>query len=890
MNESEPANQIPPVHPRPLTNDRQTWLDYWKAIGKSWRTEPEISIERQKILEHWVTGLAAMTLNFPSLDGTTSSILVVDATDEPIEVDRVDLNRADFEWLLAEYNAENHLFTEERTELRLVVSRENLCRINLAHLPMQGLCFGGDFDSTGSMGAPLYEVNLENANLENANLENAHLQAANLQGTNLQAANLQGTLLQGADLRRADLQRADLRRAIFQKEDRHTWPLQEIKLRETDLRGANLQGANLQGIDLQDINLQGADLCGANLQGADLRGANLQGANLQGADLRGANLQGADLRRANLQGADLSEIIVEKRVGRKTIKERVSSNLQGANLEGADLQRANLQKANIERTIFRSANLREAHLEKANPHRVNCVPAPELLPGQGFLPIMHREINYSVTIYKTDFYQATLQKAWLQDADLRDADFQEAHLDDADLQRAFLQGADLQNSSLQRANLQEARLQWALLQGAHLEYADLQRAFLQGADLQNSSLQGANLQEAHLENYDFILGVRSQPRRLPETNLQGANLQGANLQGANLQSAKFKGAILERTRLQGAILEGADFQKTNLRQTDLKGIDLQKANLQEVDLQDQELEGTNFHQAILRGAILKRAFLQEANLSEAFLQEAHLDEAHLEDTDLQRAHIEGCSLSEAFFSRGTKLRDIYLADKKESLLRQLISFLKGIISTAHSKQHDTKQFISLAGVHWGEADLSVVDWRQLYMIREEYQAHQWPRMHRGAVIWQGFRTRLQAYKGAVRANRQLAVALQEQGLNEEATIFAYRAQNLQRKVFWHQRDAGRWFFSLLLARLAGYGYRMSLILRAYLFIVLLCAGAYFVLGNGALSWPEALLTSVTAFHGRVFSNASLSGLQLWVTAFEAVAGFVIEGIFIAMLTQRFFGK
>jgi hypothetical protein len=172
------------------------------------------------------------------------------------------------------------------------------------------------------------------------------------------------------------------------------------------------------------------------------------------------------------------------------------------------------------------------------------------------------------------------------------------------------------------------------------------------------------------------------------------------------------------------------------------------------------------------------------------------------------------------------------------------------------------------------------------MIREEYQAHQWPKMQQS--------TRLQAYKGAVRANRHLAVALQEQGLNEEATIFAYRAQNLQRKVFLYQRSYGRWFFSLLLAKLAGYGYRMWRILAAYLLIVLLCAGAYFVLGRGTphpMSLSEAVLTSVTAFHGRVFSNTLLqSELQFWVTAFEAVTGFVIEGIFIAMLVQRFFGK
>ena len=45
------------------------------------------------------------------------------------------------------------------------------------------------------------------------------------------------------------------------------------------------------------------------------------------------------------------------------------------------------------------------------------------------------------------------------------------------------------------------------------------------------------------------------------------------------------------------------------------------------------------------------------------------------------------------------------------------------------------------------------------------------------------------------------------------------------------------------------------ILVAYLFIVLFCAGAYFVLGMSyepRLSFIDAVLTSVTAFHGRVF--------------------------------------
>src|SRR5579875_723799 len=95
--------------------------------------------------------------------------------------------------------------------------------------------------------------------------------------------------------------------------------------------------------------------------------------------------------------------------------------------------------------------------------------------------------------------------------------------------------------------------------------------------------------------------------------------------------------------------------------------------------------------------------------------------------------------------------------------------------------------------------------------------------------------------------------------------------------------------------ISGNGCRMGRILVAYLIIVLLCAGAYFVLGmyyQPHLSFLEAVLTRVTAFHGRVFSEPFLrpGEPQQWVTAFEAIAGLVIEGVFIAMLTQKFFGK
>lgn len=46
-----------------------------------------------------------------------------------------------------------------------------------------------------------------------------------------------------------------------------------------------------------------------------------------------------------------------------------------------------------------------------------------------------------------------------------------------------------------------------------------------------------------------------------------------------------------------------------------------------------------------------------------------------------------------------------------------------------------------------------------------------------------------------------------------------------------------------------------------------------------------------AVHGRVyFEQFSLNNLLSWVAAAESVCGIVIEGVFVAMLIQRFFAR
>jgi hypothetical protein len=242
---------------------------------------------------------------------------------------------------------------------------------------------------------------------------------------------------------------------------------------------------------------------------------------------------------------------------------------------------------------------------------------------------------------------------------------------------------------------------------------------------------------------------------------------------------------------------------------------------------------------------------------------------HLEGAHLSEAHLAGADLRLAFMDAATALNDVVLAD-------------------------DTHGAAQVADVRWWGVNLSVVDWAALHELGDE----------RAARRWMGTRAaRLASYRAAVRANRQLAVALQDQGLNEEAARFAFRAQHLQRQVFRLRRQVGAYLFSLLLAGLAGYGYLLHRILVAYVLVVGLFAAGYLGAGlaAGDMHWgAPAVLNAVqislnaihlNAIHGRVFfAKFSLDTAQSWLATGESLVGIVIEGMFVAMLIQRFFSR
>lgn len=435
-----------------------------------------------------------------------------------------------------------------------------------------------------------------------------------------------------------------------------------------------------------------------------------------------------------------------------------------------------------------------------------------------------------------------------------------------------LAGADLRGAQLQGAELRSATLEDADLRHTSLDYAQLVDVRAARSDWREAQLNHTNLSQAWLGLACFTnMDLRSVT--FGDAQLRGADLSGANLTGVNCKSMR-----LREITLAGAQAAGADFQGQTITGVNLRGANLRGANFQDTRLspalswsyvaQAQRTLANDLTDADLTDATLDHAQLQNVSLDGARLEGASLIEAHLEGASLVRAQLAGADLRRAAFDGGSNLQGVRFGDGKRAA--------------------------RFFGVAWNDADLSAVDWSRLTRLGDETAV--------ADVVAPTDRTAtLEAMTLAVRAYRQHTLTLRSQGLGQQAAPFDYRGQVLQHKLLWRRirwegkvGQLGAWLFSAFLGGLTGYGYRMWRVLLIYALVIVGCAVAYFALGaemGPHLSPAEALLVSVTAFHGRVFSEQFGPGSpQLWVTAFEAIAGLIVEGIFIAMLTQRFFDR
>jgi len=104
------------------------------------------------------------------------------------------------------------------------------------------------------------------------------------------------------------------------------------------------------------------------------------------------------------------------------------------------------------------------------------------------------------------------------------------------------------------------------------------------------------------------------------------------------------------------------------------------------------------------------------------------------------------------------------------------------------------------------------------------------------------------------------------------------------------------FGSWLLDVVAGYGYKPIRSFVTYALVVAGFAAFYFLMRESvhpALNPVDALIFSVTSFHGRGFNpgeSVTLHNPLTIAAAFEAIIGLLIEITFIATFTQRFFSR
>lgn len=327
------------------------------------------------------------------------------------------------------------------------------------------------------------------------------------------------------------------------------------------------------------------------------------------------------------------------------------------------------------------------------------------------------------------------------------------------------------------------------------------------------------------------------------------------------------------------------------------GLDLRGADLRFVDLGGLPLTQLR---GGLRSDEWRRSTEQQQHAAAIHLEGARLNGADLRRASLRFAHLEGADLRYANLA-GASLRFAHLvgtdsfcpADLRYAIFNQETNLEEVILG---NMQYGSAR---LAEARWSGVNLSVVTWEQMKMLGDEYEA----RLPRDNGKLKDRTRRIKECEQAVRANRQLSIALQSQGLNEVATRFAYRAQVLQRYILRLQlfqsrvefmqrlRTLATWFFSWFLSLLAGYGYKPGRSFLAYLLVI----GAFLMLYlrlEPHLAWYEALVVSMTAFHGRGFSPSTFSpGDPLSIaSAIEAFVGLIIEVTFIATLTQRFFNR
>lgn len=578
-------------------------------------------------------------------------------------------------------------------------------------------------------------------------------------------------------------------------------------------------------------------------------------ASLQEIDLRGAKLSGGDLHFLPLQRLRAGLTLQEWQSATPEQRERACIDLTGAILRG---------------TILEDAILRGAHLDKANLFRAN----------------LRNAQLHAAQLRGVDLRNSILEHANLRGVDLTHALLNSAQLEGADIHRGILVGADLSNVRATKARLTSVRLNHAIGVKAVLDLADLRNAHLIGSNFRAAFFSGADLSHTICDDSDMRLITAPKSKffeaSLRDVDLSTSEIDGADFSLAILSDSDLREAHMSRGIFDSAMLVGCQLQGAECRGAVLRKAQLDRANLRDAKLQGADISEAQLHDATLTGAEMARAICIDTKFSHATMIHTNLQGANLQRASLEHADLTGAVLSNATLSRAvlggfTRLDEVSLDDA------------------------------FLADVAWEGADLAVVRWDKLKSIGEERTAGL---IRLSSSVGEQRTIRVQTLEAAVRAYRQLAVALQDQGINEPAHRYSYKALRLQRELYKTKPSLGLFVISWLLDMLAGYGYVWWHTAILYLSTLLAFTVYYFTQSSSLqfaaltshtgkllpLTWHEALeaaiVLSITSFHGRGFFSGILAPNSpiAVASAFEAVVGFIIEISFIATFTRRFFGR
>jgi hypothetical protein len=346
---------------------------------------------------------------------------------------------------------------------------------------------------------------------------------------------------------------------------------------------------------------------------------------------------------------------------------------------------------------------------------------------------------------------------------------------------------------------------------------------------------------------------------------------------------------------QGKFVHPVDLRGAWLSDINLSGMKLRRANLSGANLVRAKLNNTTLVDADLSHADLGFSDLTGANLSWVDLSESHLREVGLRNARLRFTTLCGTRFARCDL-RGANLRNSRM---------DAMTLLGSVMFDSHTLLRD---------VTWNGAALTSIDWATVPKLGDEQAARPKRRRNKSSTKKAD---KLADARGVVRAYQQLSVALRSQGIFEPASRFAYRAQVLQRRVMLKQSRVIRWFGSLLLDLVSGYGYRPMRSLYAYIATISIFALLFWCVTNDVsltfgwfsniITWLgmsppppssehlqgyEAVVVSMTSFHGRGFFQPVQSpGDRVAIlAAIEAFFGLLLEIVLIATFTQRFFAR